>query len=327
MSTVVLSGATGFLGRHLAAALLHRGATVVALLRDAAAADRLHALLPPGPAGRLLTLHAARDDLPSAVDAALAGATPTAVVHAATCYGRRDEPDSALHEANEALPLRLWLLAAALGAGGLVHLDTVLAAAASRYARSKAAGREALRMAAGTAPATAARPLVNLRLEHLYGPGDGDDRFLPWLIARCRGGDPAIGLGPAATRREFVHVADAVTACLALIDALPALAPGWHDTRASGDATTIGALSERVRDLTGSVARLDFGARPGRPVELDPRRPDDALLRRLGWRRRVALQAGLRHMLDAAPPATSTPPAPPASRAPSPLRTPWAIPS
>lgn len=57
------------------------------------------------------------------------------------------------------------------------------------------------------------------------------------------------------------------------------------------------ALAEAVHTLTASRATLAFGARPDQPAETDPDAPDDALLRRLGWQRRIALAEGLRHTL------------------------------
>jgi nucleoside-diphosphate-sugar epimerase len=302
MRTFVLSGATGFLGGRLAAALLARGDAVLAVVRSEAAAQRLRAR---HPGAALRAVMAAPDTLEPVLAGALAEpaapvapaaainaacADPAGVIHAAACYGRHGEPDAALHEANVALPRALFAWAARRRAAGFVLADTVLAAAAGRYAASKAQGRQQLRVLAAGAPL----PMLDLRLEHLYGPGDAADRFVPWLAAACRDAGSAVALSGGAQRREFVHVDDAVDAMLRLLDALPRLRPGWHGTRVSGEPTSVRALAEAVHALTASRATLAFGARPDRPAEADPDAPDDGLLRRLGWTRRIPLAEGLR---------------------------------
>lgn len=293
MRVFVVSGATGFLGGRLTAALLARGDTVLAAVRSTAAAQRLRA---QHGSAALQPVAAAPAALATALDEACGsprGATPAlaGVIHAAACYGRRNEPDAALVEANVALPLALCAWAARHRAAGFVLADTVLAASASRYAASKALGRERLQAQA------AALAVVNLRLEHLYGPGDAPERFVPWLARACREPAGEVPLGSGRQQREFVHVDDAVDALLRLLDTLPRLRAGWHATRVSGEPTTVRALAEAVHTLTASRATLAFGARPDPPAETDPDAPDDALLRRLGWQRRIALAKGLRHTL------------------------------
>jgi nucleoside-diphosphate-sugar epimerase len=298
MGHFVLTGATGFLGGRLAAALLARGHTLTAVLRSEAAAQRLHAAQPPTPALRTVVATPAGrfEALDDALDAAADGLPPAAVLHLAACYGRAQEDDAALDQANVELPLALLDWAARRRAGGCVVADTVLAADASRYAASKAHARTRLQARA----AAAALPVIDLRLEHLYGPGDAPERFVPWLAGACRAGSAAVPLGSGRQQREFVHVDDAVDACLRLLAALPHLGAGWRPTRVSGEPTSVRALAEAVHAITASRATLAFGARPDRPAETDPDAPDDGLLRRLGWRRRIPLADGLRHTLTEA---------------------------
>ncbi len=295
MGRFVLTGATGFLGGRLAAALLARGHVLTAVLRSDAAAQRLRAAHPGVPG--LRTVAASPATLHAALDAAAKGAPAAAVLHLAACYGRAQESDAALAEANVELPLALLDWAAQRRAGGFVLGDTVLAAGASRYAASKAHARRLLHARA----VTAALPAVDLRLEHLYGPGDAPARFVPWLAGACRAGADTIALGSGGQQREFVHVDDAVDAVLRLLAALPHLGAGWRPTRVSGEPTSVRALAEAVHAITASRATLAFGARPDRPAETDPDAPDDGLLRRLGWRRRIPLADGLRRTLTEAP--------------------------
>lgn len=291
MAAVVLTGSSGFLGRHLCAGLRQCGVDVIAPLRNAAAAAHDGAGVACAGWGRFRAADAAPAALLGSVLPLLGGSQPSAVIHVATCYGRRDESDAEMEQANVALPTAALALAKRAGARGFINIDTVLAADASRYAASKARFRRLLQRWAGDS----AMPVVNLRMEHLYGPGDAGDRFVPWLIERCRAGDTAVALGRGDREREFVHVADAVAACLSVLRGLSAWPAGWHDTRVCGERTSIRQLAESVRALVGGTGTaLQFGARAERPDEIERSLPDDRMLRASGWRRCIPLAEGLR---------------------------------
>lgn len=119
--TVVVTGASGYLGRPLCRRLAAHGFTVRALVRDPAA-------MPDVPAGRL--------DLPDVLDdAMLAGAD--AVVHAA--YATKETDVARARRVNEEGTRRVLAAARAAGVGRVLFVSTVdaRADAPSYYARSK----------------------------------------------------------------------------------------------------------------------------------------------------------------------------------------------
>ena len=294
----VLSGATGFLGSRIAGRLVGDGVTVIAPVRADTDPSRLHKACGDRSAGSLILVDAAPDGLVSRIVGSCRGedraSGPPFVLHAATCYGRNGESDAELRAVNVELGCAMLEVAQALGAAGFVNVDTVLSASLGRYAASKAAFRSHLRGAA----VVAGMPIVNLRLEMLYGPGDSGHQLVSWLIARCLAGDEELALGRGDRAREFVHVEDAAAACVAVLDGLPRLQAGWHETRVGGETATVRAVAESVRELSGASTVLRFGAREDRSVEIDDQLPDDALLRAHGWVRRIRLATGLREMVE-----------------------------
>ncbi len=210
-----LTGATGFIGRHVAAALARSGWRVRLLARRAPAPPAWDGFAPEIVPGSLADA--------AALERLVEGAT--AVVHLA---GLIKAPSRrAFFEANrdaaEALALATRRLAPQ---AHFVHVSSLAARepGLSDYAASKRAGEEAVR-------ATLDGQCTVLRPAAVYGPGDPETlRF--FQIARQR----VVPLpGPAAARAALVHVGD-----LARLVAAVAAAGPRHDTLAVADERPAG---------------------------------------------------------------------------------------
>jgi nucleoside-diphosphate-sugar epimerase len=138
-------------------------------------------------------------------------------------------------------------------------------------------------------------PVVCYRPFTVYGPGQTDDYPVPAVLARVRQRENPLRLwGSGRQVRDFVHVDDAVAAILASHDAgaaIPAL------NVCTGVGTDFRALAALAADLAGYrpdiVGEADKPAgvhrRVGSPVRLE------------SWHRpRVPLETGLRDLLHAA---------------------------
>lgn len=275
-----MTGATGFLGRRVAAALARRGHAVLGISREPDAAARRLALefvgWEPGLVSRF---------------------RPDALVHCATAYGRRGEPRSALDEANVRLPLSLLR---ALGPRTrLVAADTFYRKPGIEYVHladytaSKRAFREAV--AAQVPGATA----VFAILEHVYGAGDDPDKALPTLVRRIVNGHGRLALTDGRQERDFLHVADAAAAMVHLLDLT--LAPGTHDIEVgTGTPRPLREFLEMVGRRSGSEVELGFGDLPRRAGEPASSWARPGLLRESGWAPQVSLEAGVDEMITEA---------------------------
>lgn len=191
--TALVTGATGFIGSHVAAAATAAGFDVVALVRGAT--DRAGRVAFPG--------EVRRGDLAdeASLDAAVAGVDT--VFHLAGLTRARDE--AAFMDANaegvarlvracrrSAPGLRRFVYVSSLAAGGpsaagrpVVESDPP--APVSAYGRSKLAGEVRLREEAGALPWTVVRPPI------VYGPEERD--VLELFRAARRGFVPCVGTG------------------------------------------------------------------------------------------------------------------------------------
>jgi len=132
---------------------------------------------------------------------------------------------------------------------------------------------------------------------NLYGPGDNYDlvggHVLPTMIrkfeeARIRG-DATVPLwGTGKPLREFLHVDDLAAACLFALDLEN---PPDLMNVGSGEEVSIRRLAEIVRKATGCPAApvWDESRPDGTPRKLC----DTSLIRSLGWKPRVPIEAGV----------------------------------
>jgi len=284
---ILLTGATGFLGSHLCRLLVERGHEVSAYRRPASDLARVGAA-----AERVRWLDIAYLEAPFR-----SGKPPEAVVHCAALYGRRGESIPDLIQANTLLPARLHRLACDTGVPLLLHTGTVLDPQLNPYALSKHHAEEWLRMAGGPTR------VINLKVQHFYGPNDDPSKFITGLITRCLANEPEIRLTDGRQQRDFIHVDDVVGAMLLVLEdpACPPPATGIYvDVQVgSGEPVEIRELVEYIHELAGSRSRLAFGALPYRPGEPMLTQADTTVLRSWGWRPIVPLAEGLRRTVEA----------------------------
>jgi nucleoside-diphosphate-sugar epimerase len=272
-----VTGAAGFIGSHVAAALKARGATVVPLVRP-------------------LDYHD-----PQAVEALLERESAAMLVH---CAWRLAPGSTYLDDpANEdevAASLQLFRLAADAGCRRVVGLGTCLEYAPSdrpvsedepldpqsAYARSKVAlYREAESWAGG-----AGIRFSWMRLYFPYGPGEAPHRLIPSVVNALLRGE-RIATTRGTQRRSFLHAAD-------VGDAIAAVALGKVDGAvniASADAVAVRSVVSRIGELTGRQNLIDVGALPGRRGDPEVLWADvGKLTSAVGWSPRRDLDAGLR---------------------------------
>lgn len=296
---VLLTGASGFLGRQVARQALAAGAVLHVLGRSPAA---------PG-----AQYHQADLADRVAVARAVAAANPQAVIHCAApgvAYGSASLPDmlavavggtEALLDACTALavPPRVVLVGSGFEYAASDHPvgeGWPIVPAGSHYGAAKAA-------AACVAGAFADRlPLVLLRPFHIYGAGEAARRLGPFLIAKARAGEP-VDLTACEQQRDFLHVDD----CAAML---------WAALAERGDAPGLElcnlgsgqpiALHQFIEALTaelgrhGLAAQCRIGALPYRANEPMVSLPDLSRWQAKGLRRaRVSLAQGVADLVTA----------------------------
>ena len=285
---VLVTGGSGFIGRH-----------VVRALREDGAAVRVIDLKPhPDPSVDIV-----QGDLgdPDALAAALDGGVD-AVVHlaAVTSVLRSVEQPELTFATNVTATHALLRAATAAGARSLVFASTnavtgpmeepaiserAVLRPLTPYGATKAAGE--MLMSAFTA--SYGLRCTCLRLTNVYGPGmQAKDSIVARLMRAIRLGNTFEIYGDGRQVRDYVHVADVVRAARhGLSD------PAWSGPVVIGSGRSLSVLEvvEAVREATGAELPVRHG--PARPGEMPAVIVDIARAAGLGWEPQFGFEEGV----------------------------------
>jgi nucleoside-diphosphate-sugar epimerase len=301
VTRVLVTGASGFVGRRALLALRRRGFEVHAVARR-----------PPGERADDVAWHAADLLEDGARRALLERVGATHLLHLAW-YA---EP-GAFWAARENAP---WVAASVRLVEEFADAGGERAVLAGSCAEYDWAAAQPLREDAPLRPATfygvckdATRRVVEglaERLElslawgrifFLYGPEE-DERRLVASVARALVAGERAAISEGSQRRDFLHVDDVAGAFAAMVDG----AVDGPVNVASGEGVTVRRIAELLAQAAGRPDLLDVGVVPSRPGDPQEIVGDAGRLRdEVGWRPGFGLEEGLAHTvawwLDRAP--------------------------
>lgn len=297
---VLITGATGLIGSHLALALLDQGAELHALIVPE---DEPGSLLERS--GRLgeIRRHPGRLEDPAAVRRAVSEARPAVVFHlgAQTQVQAARRDPIATFEANVA---GTWQLLEACRAQATPPDAIAVASSDKAYGKSDDLPYRETHPLAGNEPYEVSKSMTDLlaqtyaaayglptriaRCGNVYGAGDRNwDRIVPGTIRSLLAGERPVIRSDGTPVRDYVHVADVVDAYLRL--GREGIAPGTAYNFSSGERATVLEVVRLITDVTGSkLLPKIHGDAPGELAAqyLDASKAE----RELGWRptRRLA---------------------------------------
>lgn len=284
---ILLTGVSGFLGSHLARALLLAGHEVVAIKRKTSVLRRVESIASKIQFFDIEGLcfdQLFRDS--GKIDA---------IIHTATCYGRNNESVSDIFSANTAFPLRLLDAGSRAGVAVFMNTDTILDKYLNLYALSK---NQLLQWGKFFSKHEKIR-FANIRLEHFYGADDDATKFTTYIINSCLAHLPELKLTKGEQKRDFIHIEDVVSAYMILLDEMDGFNCSFVEFDVgSGQSISIRQFVETVHHLTSSMTNLNFGVLPYRDGEVMHSEADTSQLQTLGWRCHHNIETGLKQVIE-----------------------------
>jgi len=300
---VLVTGATGFIGRWAARALTEAGADLCLSGRDAALLRAVCDVY--GIRGEISEADLAE---PEAFARLYTQARPAAIFNLAGYGVDREERDPALSAAiNTRLVQEMAEVIASGGASGwlgqqLIHVGSAFeygpvegelteespTKPTSLYGETKLAGtRHLLEVQARTGLRA-----VTARLFTVYGPGEHATRLLPSLMRAARSGE-VLPMTAGEQQRDFIYVGDVAEGLLRLgmLDQAPGIV-----NLATGQLTSVREFVECAAEVLGLRAeQLQFGALPYRADEVRQAPVNTQRLEKLtGWRPACSIREGIR---------------------------------
>lgn len=293
MQTILLTGATGFLGSHLLDALVNNGNPVVILKRSTSDTWRI---------GHLLSRIKAYDIDKEPLERAFREQHIDTVIHTACSYGRDGEAAHSVVATNLIFGLRLLEEAIQAGTAAFINTDSFFSSEKdlSRYLNSYSLSKR--QFVEWLKSSSERIKTINLRIEHMYGPMDENTKFIPWLIKKLDDNCTPIELTKGDQERDFIYVSDVVSAYLHILENIAKFDMWTEFNAGSGEIVTlrnmIKILFEKHKEITGATSSsLKFGALPYREGELMKTQSDNKKLIESGWQPKISLENGLKETI------------------------------
>ena len=287
---ILLTGATGFLGSHLLKALVSKGYEVVVLKRSTSDMWRLKGFENTFKSYDidLVPLQMAFEEQPIDI-----------VIHTACAYGKKGESMQEILETNLMFGVKLLNTSISFNSKSFFNTGTFFNIGAlsykylNYYALSKKQFEEWLQVASDKIQ------VINLKLEHMFGEQDGNDKFTTWILNELKQEKPTIPLTAGTQKRDFIYIDDVVSAYLTCLEQVTQL-KAFNDIEVgTGELTPVKTFVTLVKStlekLKGSPieTQLNFGALPYREGEIMEPQVDNSVLCSLGWQPKRSLEENI----------------------------------
>lgn len=282
--TILLTGATGYLGSELLRFWIDQGHNLIVLKRSTSSLKRIQGLQ-----SRFSSYDVDQANWEESFNQNIIDA----VVHVAASYGRKGESLSEIMEANVQFPIRLLDLAIQAGVRYFINTSSSLPKEINDYSLSKAQFQE------WTKQKKDQIHTVNLVLEYFYGPGDDDWKFISMLVKKLKENVPSIDFTSGKQKRDFIYISDVVSAYDVALNKIEELESGTDISVGMGTTYSLRSVVELCQKTTGnSLTHLNFGSLPDRKGELTTSQADTKTLESLGWKPKLNLNSGIRKLID-----------------------------
>ena len=288
--TILLTGATGFLGSYLLQSFISKKFNVIILKRSTSSTLRINHLLD--------NISYYNVDLLSSLDDIFIQNKIDVIVHTACSYARANESLEEIINTNLIFGINLMELAIKFKLKTFINTDSLLPRNINSYSLSKAQLSDWLKINSSKIQ------VINLKIEHMYGPKDDNKKFLPWLINEMQKGIENINLTSGIQKRDFIYIDDVVACYILLINKSEKLG-NWNEF----DVGTNSFVS--VKDFVIQIAkelenihniriipRLNFGVINYREGDIMIPKLNNSKLLNLGWVPKTSLKEGIKKVLN-----------------------------
>lgn len=291
-SQILLTGATGFLGSHLLEALIKTNLVII-LKRSFSDVRRIAHL----DNNKFISYDIDKES----IERIFAVNNIRTVIHMAVNYGKKYTSKSQIIYDNVVFPMRLIETAASSKKVDIfINTDTFLNSGILKYEYFLDYILSKKQFVEWLSCFSHGIKIINLKLQHIYGTRDSDDKFIPEIINQLLLNSKEIKLTKGGQERDFIYIDDVVNAYIKVLESTGNLTNYYEEFDVgTGKKYTIRELMMMAKNLTENIlktklrTRLNFGALPYRKGEMMDIKENISKLKKLGWIPEVSLSDGL----------------------------------
>jgi len=296
--TILLTGATGFLGSHLLEALLREGHHVIILKRSTSDTWRIEHLLEKCisydvdqiPLEEIFKLHPIY-----------------CIIHLATFYKKAHlvSDIDLMFGANVTFPTKLLDLAVTHGVKGFINTGTffeydpsILPISEANpiktfnlYAKSKLAFEQILKSYADEGKIKAS----TLKIFSPYGPKDDANKLVPFIISKAIKNEP-FNLSQGFQKLDFIYAGDIAQAFLKILSRIDTFASYESFNIGSGNTYSVREVVSILEELMGVTLQKTWGlpSTADNPIIIASR---TKAKEQLDWEPKISLRSGLQETI------------------------------
>lgn len=286
--TILIAGTTGFLGSYLLKSFVKNSYNVIALKRRKSDTYRIDSYIDKVTQYNI-------DETP--VKEIFDSHNIDLVINTVTNYGRADTKVSSILDTNLMFGLKLLEESINNDIKAFINTDTLLDRNINSYALSKSQLVDWMKFLSNRST-----KMINIKIEHMYGPLDDENKFIYWLINQLRNNVKSIDLTSGIQKRDFIYIDDIVNAYEVIVNNIDSLVNYEEFELGSGNSIEVKSFIESIykeeskqHDLK---TKLNFGAVLYRNNENMNMQANVQKLNNLGWEPKVSIEDGIRNIIN-----------------------------
>jgi len=286
--TILLTGATGFLGSYLLKSMIESGYHVIALKRSTSDTYRVEDYLERAKFYNIDQINISELFIKNKIDI---------VINTATDYGRKDIKLSSVVNTNVIFGLQFLEESINNRVKAFINTDTLLERSINSYALSKAQFVDWMQFLSNDTT-----KMINIKIEHMYGVLDDDNKFIYWLINQLKQNVQTVNLTSGVQKRDFIYIDDIITAYNVIIDNVDTFSNYEEFELGYGKAVEVKTFIEILyKELSKNQkieTELNFGAIRYRNGENMCIQAEVSKLKILGWKPQVSMEDGIKIIIN-----------------------------
>lgn len=296
--TILITGATGFLGSHLLHRLYEAGIyNLIVLKRTSSNIARISDLMDV-PNIKYIDVDNVSNNF---FRDFFTTVSVDVIIHTATYYGRESDISiTKVLESNIMFPLSLLEEAVNHGLKFFINTDSYFNKPNQTYKTLLDYSLSKKTLNLWLEYLSERIKVANLRLEHMYGENDSPSKFVELMIRKIAVESvSSIALTYGQQKRDFIYINDVCDAFIAVLQNYNKFSFHYVTFEVgTGRNLSVRDFVESIKRISGSKTELDFGKLPYREDEIMSSKADTSFLNNLGWKPNTSVEAGLTKIIN-----------------------------